>query len=121
MPDISEVHQPEQVSKGKEGKQREADFALLYQLAQRFIGLLHEHTDEGLTDWLAQMQKSGVPELLSFAAGISRDEAAVRAGLRLSWSQGPVEGAVNRVKLIKRSMYGRANFDLLRTRVLCSA
>ncbi len=112
-----DVPQTQQVSKGK---QREADFALLYQLAQSFLTLLHEHTDEGLTEWLVQMQKSGVPELLSFAAGIGRDEAAVRAGLRLKWSQGPVEGAVNRVKLIKRSMYGRANFDLLRTRVLCS-
>ena len=100
---------------------KEVDFALIYQLAQAFIALLHAHTDEGLTGWLAQVQKSAIPELLSFAGGIRRDEAAVRAGLRLQWSQGPVEGAVNRVKLIKRSMYGRANFDLLRARVLCAS
>ena len=53
-----------------------------------------------------------------FAKGLERDEAAVRTSLSLPWSQGPVEGAINKLKLIKRSMYGRANFDLLRTRVL---
>jgi len=105
----------------QEVHQKEADFTLIYQLAQAFIALLHEHTDDGLTGWLAQVQRSAIPELLSFAGGINRDEAAVRAGLRLKWSQGQVEGAVNRVKLIKRSMYGRANFDLLRTRVLCAS
>lgn len=121
--DLCATHQSNapEVGQAQEVHQSEADFALLYQLAQAFIALLHEHTDAGLTEWLAQVQRSCVPELLSFAGGLNRDEAAVRAGLRLKWSQGPVEGAVNRVKLIKRSMYGRANFDLLRTRVLCAA
>ena len=104
-----------------EAHPRTADFAGIYQLAQAFVALLHAHTDAGLTGWLEQVQQSAVPELISFAKGIRRDEVAVRAGLRLPWSQGPVEGAVNRVKLIKRSMYGRANFDLLRIRVLCAA
>jgi transposase len=56
--------------------------------------------------------------LHSFVAGLQRDLDAVTAGLMLSWSSGPVEGHVNRVKMIKRQMYGRANFDLLRRRVL---
>lgn len=101
--------------------QSETKFALVYQLTQTFVTLLHQHTDEGFTQWVEQVQTSGIEELVSFAKGMMRDEAAVRAGLNLNWNQGPVEGAVNRLKLIKRSMYGRAKFDLLRARVLCAA
>ncbi len=101
--------------------QSEAEFALIYRLAQAFVTLLHAHTDERLTQWFEDVQRSAVAELISFAKGLKQDEAAVRAGLILHWNQGPVEGAVNRLKLIKRSMYGRANFDLLRKRVLCAA
>lgn len=102
-------------------RQGEAEFSVSYQLVQAFIALLHQKTDQGLTEWLDQAQKSAVAELVSFAKGLGRDEAAVRAGLSLKWSQGQVEGAVNRLKLIKRSMYGRAKFDLLRIRVLYAA
>ena len=101
--------------------QGETRFAVLYRLTQAFVHLLHEQTDRGLTPWFKEVQNSGIAELISFAKGLQRDEAAVRAGLSLKWSQGPVEGNVNRLKLIKRSMYGRANFDLLRTRALCAA
>ena len=99
----------------------ETEFALLYQLTQAFVTLLHQHTDEGLTGWIDQVQRSSLAEVQSFAKGLTRDEAAVRAGLSLEWNQGPVEGAVNRLKLINRSMYGRAKFDLLRTRVFYAA
>jgi transposase len=101
--------------------QSDTRFVLLYHLAQTFVHLLHEQTERGLTPWFKEVQSSGIEELISFAKGLQRDEAAVRAGLSLKWSQGPVEGNVNRLKFIKRSMYGRANFDLLRTRVLCVA
>lgn len=101
--------------------QDEGGFVLLHRLTQAFVHLLHEQTDAGLTEWFKEVQRSKIPELISFAKGLQRDEAAVRAGLRLQWSQGPVEGAINKLKLIKRSMYGRANFDLLRIRVLCAA
>jgi transposase len=57
----------------------------------------------------------------NFATGLERDKAAVVAGLSESWSNGQVEGQVNRLKLKKREMYGRANFDLLRQRVLAAA
>lgn len=50
--------------------------------------------------------------------GIERDRSAVEAALRLTWSQGPVEGHVNRLKTLKRQMYGKAGFTLLRQRVL---
>ena len=61
---------------------------------------------------------SGDPELRSFVTGLRRDQDAVTAGLTLPWSSGAVEGHVNRIKMLKRQMYGRANPDLLRRRVL---
>ena len=97
----------------------EAKFVLLHQLAQAFVNLLHGQTDAGLTQWFKDVQRSQVPELISFAKGLQRDEAAVRAGLSLKWSQGQVEAQVNCLKLQKRIVFGRANFDLLRLRVLC--
>ena len=74
--------------------------------------------EERLDGWLQEASSSDLPELQHFAAGIQRDKAAVQAGLSLPYSNGPVEGHINRLKLIKRSMYGRAQFDLLRHRVL---
>lgn len=91
-----------------------------YQLAQAFTQMLRQRQGQLLDDWLQEANTSGLPELRQFAAGIQRDKAAVQAGLTLSYSNGLVEGHINRLKLIKRSMYGRANFDLLRQRVLCS-
>ena len=83
--------------------------------------MVRERTGEDLDAWLDKVQESHLPEFDSFATGIQRDKAAVLAGLTLSWSNGPTEGHVNRLKLIKRSMYGRAKFDLLRARVLYAA
>lgn len=84
--------------------------------------MVRDRKEDSWEDWLAQViAPGGVKELRAFAEGLKRDEAAVRAALRLKWSNGPVEGAVNRLKTIKRQMYGRANFDLLRQRVLLAA
>ena len=69
-------------------------------------------------EWLARGESSSDPALRRFAEGIRRDEAAVRAAVTETWSNGPVEGHVNRLKTIKRQMYGRAGFVLLRARVL---
>lgn len=71
-----------------------------------------------LDQWISDVQASDLPHLHSFANGLSRDHAAVRNGLTMPYSSGPVEGAVNRIKMIKRQMYGRAKFDLLRKRIL---
>ena len=60
-------------------------------------------------------------ELRTFATGLKSDYDAVKAGLTTTWSNGQLEGQVNRLKLIKRQMYGRAKFDLLRQRVLYTA
>ncbi len=80
--------------------------------------LRQRQREERLDGWLQKASSSDLPELQHFAAGIQRDKAAVQAGLSLPYSTGPVEGHINRLKLIKRSMYGRAQFDLLRLRVL---
>jgi len=89
-----------------------------YVLAQAFMQMIREQTGQQLDTWLSSVEASHLPELKSFAKGIQQDKAAVLAGLTLPWSQGPLEGHVNRLKLIKRSMYGRAKLPLLRARVL---
>src|SRR6266446_3208663 len=94
------------------------DLDRAYALTQEFVSMLAEHRDKDLDDWLAQAKHSGIKELKSFANGIQRDYAAVRASFTSKWSNGPVEAQVNCLKLQKRLMFGRANFDLLRLHVL---
>ena len=71
-----------------------------------------------LDAWIAAVEADDQPDLHSFVRGIKRDYDAVRNGLTMPWSSGVVEGNVNRTKMIKRQMYGRAAFPLLRKRVL---
>ena len=71
-----------------------------------------------LDNWLATVEADDQPDLHSFVRGIKRDYDAVLNGLTMPWSSGVVEGNVNRTKMIKRQMYGRAAFPLLRKRVL---
>ena len=89
-----------------------------FQLVSAFLQMLRERTGQQLEPWLKDVAESGLSEFEPFLTGIQRDKDAVLAGLSLPWSNGPTEGQVNRLKLIKRSMYGRAKFDLLRLRVL---
>jgi len=89
-----------------------------YELVQEFRHLLHHREGEKLDDWLAKVTASQIRELQSFVLGVERDKAAVVAGLTLPQNNGLVEGKVNKLKLIKRMMYGRAGFPLLRQRVL---
>ncbi len=71
-----------------------------------------------LDPWLDACQDSGLTNLQNFAAGIKQDYEVIRAALETSWNNGQTEGQVNRLKMLKRQMYGRANFDLLRKRTL---
>jgi Transposase len=87
-------------------------------LALAFRQLMQLRAVAQLPTWLAQAEQSPVLELRSFAVGLRQEYAAVAAALEYRWSNGPVEGHVNRLKTIKRQMYGRANFDLLKARVL---
>jgi transposase len=73
---------------------------------------------ERLHQWIARVEADQLPELHSSTAGLKRDLDAVVNGLTLPYSSGAVEGAVNRIKMLKRQMYGRASLDLLRKRVL---
>lgn len=91
-----------------------------YDLAQRFSQMVRNRQPQALKPWLQEVKESGISALNRFANGIQRDLLAVKNALSLPWSQGQTEGQVNRLKLIKRTMYGRANFDLLRKRVLGS-
>jgi transposase len=98
--------------------QTSADVARTYNFAQAFLRIVRQRLSKALDPWLAAVITYRVPGLYHFACGLKKDLAAVRAALTLPWSNGQVEGQVNRLKLIKRQMYGRANFDLLRLRVL---
>lgn len=86
---------------------------------RRFAEILtHRHGNQ-LPDWLAAIDaETEQPDLTSFATGLRRDLKAVTNGLTLSHNSGPVEGHVNRIKMLKRQMFGRANLDLLRRRIL---
>ncbi|RAK28444.1 transposase [Actinoplanes lutulentus] len=80
--------------------------------------MAHRTGSTDLTDWITTAVDTGLPGISTFARHLATDLAAVTAGLTLHWSSGPVEGNVNRIKMLKRQTYGRANFDLLRKRVL---
>jgi transposase len=89
-----------------------------YDLVQDFMQMVRKREGHRLDAWLSQVAKSDLPELQSFAAGVEKDKDAVKAGLTWSVNNGQVEGQVTKLKLIKRTMYGRAGFPLLRQRVL---
>jgi transposase len=88
-------------------------------LGERFLALLRQRQGDLACDqWVADAATSGVPELRRFAIKLKQDLSAVRAACRETWSNGQTEGQVHKLKLLKRSMYGRAKFDLLRLRLL---
>lgn len=94
------------------------DVQTVHRLAQEFLELVRERKGPQLRAWMEEAEKSSIPELKSFVAGIERDYDAVKTGLTRPESQGPVEGAVNKIKTHKRLMYGRASFKLLRKKKL---
>jgi DNA-binding NarL/FixJ family response regulator len=87
-------------------------------LIKGFAALIHKQGVRTLMEWQEQARTGASVELRRFAEGLSRDQAAVQAALAEPWSNGPVEGHINRLKTIKRQMYGRAGLALLRARVL---
>jgi transposase len=96
----------------------EPEIEVLAQLAKEFFRIVRQRDIHALTPWF---EATKVSALSGFAAHLAKDKDAVQAALKLPWSQGQVEGQVHRLKLIKRQMYGRAGFDLLRLRVLQKA
>ncbi|WP_109518908.1 transposase [Teichococcus aestuarii] len=85
-------------------------------VAKRIARLLRRQSDDRLNGVL---DEAVATPLASFVAELRKDIAAVQAALDLPWSTSPVEGQINRLKMIKRTMCGRAGFELLRARVLC--
>ena len=85
-------------------------------LAQGFATLVRQRQPECLEPWLQRATTSAVDAVQRFAAGLYEDDEAVKAGVTLPWSTGPVEGHINRLKMLKRQMFGRARLDLLSRR-----
>nr|WP_261380103.1 transposase [Rhodococcus rhodochrous] len=97
---------------------RSPALATTCRLVRDFAEIMVGRRGHKVQEWIARARRDGAPALRSFAAGLLRDLDAVTAGLTMAYSSGPVEGHVNRIKMLKRQMYGRANFDLLRKRVV---
>ncbi len=97
------------------------DVACVAGFVAAFATVLREHDVDGLYAWLRRAEESGIKEIQAIAQGLWRDRDAVEAAVATSWSNGQVEGQVNRLKTTKRAMYGRAKFDLLRQRMLHAA
>jgi len=107
----AQQHQVEQMNLNE-------DLRTVYLLSQEFVTMLKERQAEALDSWLNRAKACHVTELTSFVNGIRRDYAAVRAAFSSEWSNGTTEGHVNRLKFLKRQMFGRAHLDLLRVKVL---
>jgi transposase len=89
-----------------------------YGFAQAFLTMVRKRQGKHLDAWLEAIAESQIPELHRFALGILRDKDAVMAGLTQIYSNGPVEAQVHKLKLVKRSMFGRAKLPLLKQRLL---
>src|SRR5207253_10914991 len=87
-------------------------------LAQDFATLVRQRQPESLDPWLERASTSALEAIRRFTRGLRDDYAAVKAGVTLPWSSGPVEGHINRLKMVKRQMFGRAHLDLLSRRFL---
>ncbi len=101
------------------------DIGAAVTVLDRFAALIRMRDDPGqevrLDRWLADTAGSGLPELTAFAVKLRQGLAAVRAGLTLPWSQGQTEGQILKLKMLRRQMYGRGTFDLVRKRALHTA
>jgi transposase len=102
-------------------RDRDASLAEALDLAEEFAGLIRARQPERLSPWLARARDGRLPAFRGFAKRLGADEAAVRTAATLPWSTGQVEGQINRLKTIKRHMYGRAKLDLLAQRFLLAA
>jgi transposase len=97
---------------------QEGELAEAIRLSQDFATLVRQRQPAQLDSWLERATQSTAQALARWATSLRDDYAAVKAGVSLPWSTGPVEGQINRLKMLKRQMFGRANIDLLRLRVL---
>jgi transposase len=108
---------PRQAEKVDVLKQALPIFACMRSLAMRFRGLLRGNNLEALDDWIRDAMGCGIHTMQNFAARLSYDISAVRNAICEPWSNGQTEGQINRLKMLKRAMYGRASVALLRARM----
>ncbi|HEY0969364.1 MAG TPA: ISL3 family transposase [Gemmatimonadales bacterium] len=107
--------------------EQDADAARVISLVRRFVAMVRDSKSAtrialaAFDAWLADARACGIRAVETFARGLEQDGAAVRAALSTPWSNGQTEGQITKLKLLKRQMYGRANFDLLRRRALLAA
>ncbi len=83
--------------------------------------MVKEKDETAFAQWSVDARQGGIKELVGFGDGLQKDREAVVEALRSEWSNGQTEGQINRLKYLKRQMYGRAKFDLLKARVLHAA
>lgn len=100
---------------------RQPNFAPAIELAEGFIDLVRQRQGEQLDQWLEQALQSPLVPFRRFAESLKEDYAAVKAGLTLAVSNRPTEGQINRLKMLKRQMYGRAGIKLLERRFLLAS
>src|SRR5215813_7850149 len=108
----AEAHQLAQL------REQHAEVAEAIDLAQDFAHLVRQRQPERLDPWLKRATTSALEAMQRFATGLRDDYKAVKAGVTLPWSTSPVEGHINRLKMLKRQMFGRARLDLLSRRFL---
>ena len=117
------IRDPKQLTTEKQAElelicQRSETARQTYELTQQFMSMLRLRRGQDFEMWLSAVEASQIPELRRFAQGLLKDKSAVVAGLTLSYSNGLVEAQVQKLKLVKRSMFGRAKLPLLRQRLL---
>jgi transposase len=108
----------EDATKLRQIRHRDPDIDRLTKHVRGFAAMMTGRHGDRLDDWIASVEHDTLAPLASFARNLRRDYDAVRNGLSLPHSSGPVEGSINRLKMLKRQMFGRAGLDLLRKRVL---
>lgn len=90
----------------------------IYEIIKEFKEIMFSKKETNLEEWITKTKKHNIPEFNSFISGIERDFEAVKNGIKYEYNNGLAEGSVNKIKLIKRIMYGRCSFDLLKQKVL---
>jgi len=117
------IRRPEKLSQTQEADLEvmmtvNTQFDLWRELAQQFMTMLRKRDASAFDSWLSAVAEYGSGSMKRFASGLQADYAEVAAALTYEWSNGPTEGHINRLKLVKRQMFGRAKLDLLRKRVM---
>jgi transposase len=90
----------------------------IYAIVTEFKEIMFSKKENKLDEWINKTRKLNIPEITSFINGIERDIVAVKNGIKYDYNNGLAEGSVNKIKVIKRIMYGRCSFELLKQKVL---